>query len=111
MDREEPVKAKEGSVDATRKETFWTREVVALVSCVSVCVLVLIPVWYKTTEVYRSPLPYAEIESFSTQPVCLMLMGVFRAKMPFRLVRRYLRSLPTLYGFIISCQNSLLRLV
>ena len=83
MDREEPVKAEETTVDATRKETFWTREVVALVSCVSVCVLVLIPVWYKTTEVYRSPLPYADIESFSTQPVCQMLINVLRAKSLF----------------------------
>ena len=66
----QPVNSGEGNVDVTRKQTFKTKEVVALLSCVCVCVLVLVPVWYKTTEVYRSPLPYADIQNFSAQPVC-----------------------------------------
>ena len=73
----QPVE-KEESRGLTRKETFWTREVVAFVSSVCACVLVLVPVWYKTTEVYRSPLPYADVHRFSTQPVSQWLIDFVR---------------------------------
>ena len=70
-----PAKKEERKEYMARKETLWTREVLALVSTVSACVLIFVPVWYKTTEVYRSPLPYAGIQNFSTQPVCQWFAG------------------------------------
>lgn len=37
-----------------------------------------VPMWWKTTEVYRVPLPYAEIESLNDVPIkATFRMGLF----------------------------------
>ena len=36
-----------------------------------VCIGIGVPVWWKTTEVYRVSLPYADIQELSKTKVCL----------------------------------------
>ena len=49
------------------------RQYVSSLSILCVAVLVGLPLWWKTTEVYRCPLPYSEIQSLSHQQVTLSL--------------------------------------
>lgn len=43
-----------------------------------VIVLIGVPMWWKTTEVYRVSLPYAEIEALSEVPIkATIRMGLF----------------------------------
>ena len=45
------------------------RKRLAALSVGAVAILVVFPLWWKTTEVYRAPLPYNEIEELSHQQV------------------------------------------
>ena len=50
------------------REEKW-RQYVSSLSILCVAVLVGLPLWWKTTEVYRCPLPYSEIQSLALQQV------------------------------------------
>ena len=43
----------------------------ALLSYVLVAVFIGVPLWWKTTEVYRSPLPYTQINELANKQVSL----------------------------------------
>ena len=47
------------------------RKLLAALSVGAVAIFVVFPLWWKTTEVYRAPLPYQEIEELSHQKVCV----------------------------------------
>ena len=47
------------------------RKRLAALSVGAIAILVVFPLWWKTTEVYRAPLPYTEIEELSHQQVCV----------------------------------------
>lgn len=47
------------------------RKRLAALSVGAIAILVVLPLWWKTTEVYRAPLPYTEIEELSHQQVCV----------------------------------------
>ena len=61
---QEVEKKEEGGGEGER----WRQNVSSL-SVLCVAVLVGLPLWWKTTEVYRSPLPYSDIEGLSGQQV------------------------------------------
>ncbi len=46
-----------------------TRQYISSLCILAVSVLVGLPVWWKTTEVYRRPLPYSEIEKLGATTV------------------------------------------
>jgi hypothetical protein len=48
-------------------EGIISRQFISFLSITSICVLVGVPIWWKTTEVYRSPLPYEQINELKTQ--------------------------------------------
>ena len=50
-------------------EESQTKQKWALLSIICVFVFVGLPLWWKTTEVYRSPLPYNEIQLLQYHPV------------------------------------------
>lgn len=49
-------------------EERW-RQYVSSLSILVVAVFIGLPLWWKTTEVYRCPLPYSEIEALAGQQV------------------------------------------
>ena len=49
--------------------TASSRQYISALSILAVAVLVGVPVWWKTTEVYRCPLPYHDIMQLASQPV------------------------------------------
>ena len=61
------VERKEEVGGAERREKW--RQNISSLTVLSVAVLVGLPLWWKTTEVYRSPLPYSDIQSLARQQV------------------------------------------
>ena len=55
----------------TRVVAIEQRKRLAALSVGAIAILVVFPLWWKTTEVYRAPLPYTEIEELSHQQVCV----------------------------------------
>ena len=53
----------------SRVSVIERRKVLAALSVGAVAIFVVFPLWWKTTEVYRAPLPYHEIEEISRQQV------------------------------------------
>ncbi|XP_062534059.1 GPI transamidase component PIG-S-like isoform X1 [Armigeres subalbatus] len=50
----------------------------ATIAFIVVIIVIGVPMWWKTTEVYRVPLPYAEIESLDDVPIkATIRMGLF----------------------------------
>ncbi len=48
-----------------------TRQYISSLSILAVCLFVGVPIWWKTTEVYRCPLPYDEIGDLRDNHVSL----------------------------------------
>ena len=46
-----------------------SRQYISSLCILAVSVFVGLPVWWKSTEVYRCPLPYKEIEKLAATPV------------------------------------------
>ena len=65
MVQEVQRKEEEGAVEGREK---WRQNISSL-SVLAVAVLVGLPLWWKTTEVYRSPLPYSDIQNLAGQQV------------------------------------------
>ena len=65
MVQEVQRKEEEGAVEGREK---WRQNISSL-SVLTVAVLVGLPLWWKTTEVYRSPLPYSDIQNLAGQQV------------------------------------------
>ncbi|CAI8047227.1 GPI transamidase component PIG-S [Geodia barretti] len=63
MVQEVQRKEEEGAVEGREK---WRQNISSL-SVLTVAVLVGLPLWWKTTEVYRSPLPYSDIQNLAGQ--------------------------------------------
>ncbi|XP_065076365.1 GPI transamidase component PIG-S-like isoform X1 [Ochlerotatus camptorhynchus] len=95
MDETESARLKEkasGEMDAELKEKDPTAEestktldseddsihFYATLAFVVVIIVIGVPMWWKTTEVYRVPLPYSEIESLDDVPIkATIRMGLF----------------------------------
>ena len=50
------------------------RQKLSLASVVIVMVVVGLPLWWRTTDVYRSSLPHSEIQKLQKQQVCVQLI-------------------------------------
>ena len=57
------------TTDHTSQEDSRYGQKLALLSYVLVAVFIGVPLWWKTTEVYRSPLPYTQINELANKQV------------------------------------------
>lgn len=63
------------TTDHTSQEYSRYGQKLALLSYVLVAVFIGVPLWWKTTEVYRSPLPYTQINELANKQVSLNYKG------------------------------------
>ena len=63
------------TTDHTSQEDSRYGQKLALLSYVIVAVFIGVPLWWKTTEVYRSPLPYTQINELANKQVSLNYKG------------------------------------
>lgn len=63
------------AIDHTSQEDSRYGQKLALLSYVIVAVFIGVPLWWKTTEVYRSPLPYTQINELTNKQVSLNYKG------------------------------------
>lgn len=53
-----------------------SRQYISALSILAVSLFIGLPVWWKTTEVYRCPLPYKEINDLSVNQVIIYIVRV-----------------------------------
>ena len=57
-----------------------SRQYISALSILAVALFIGLPVWWKTTEVYRCPLPYKEINDLSVNQVSKLIIIVVRTE-------------------------------